>query len=823
MKQYSHKNFTLIIGLLSALPWTSFAKSEKVPVTEDWLQDPPGVNVCRGHYALPTFPEHPSANIDIHADDSYFVLGSGESELTGNVLIEEPGRRLYADKVTLLRDAQGNAIEAKALGGILVETPEYRLWGDNATVLLANNDTTLWNAEYRWYERQARGVASEAHTAEGQPLVMYNATYTTCAPDDNLWQLKSKKVVLDQESGRGSTWHTQLLMKDIPVLYVPYFNFPIDDRRKTGFLNPEFRTSSINGPSLRTPYYLNLAPNYDATLYPYYMNDRGLQMGAEYRFLLSQFNGQAYGEFLNDDRAFAHFRERKLDSDEIPDPEDPRRKNLQDASDNRWLASFVGHGKHGKHWSTYLEYLEVSDDEYLIDFGSNTFGDDQRQLRSRAEASYIDESISGSIYIQDYQTLQPFEANLVAPPYRILPSAQAYYAPYMPDYPFVFNVGTQATLFRHSSEPFIHETPTYGNRYHLAPTLSAPFRRSYGFFIPTTTLMETYYDLTLSHTNETLGFPSVDNRAIPMTSADMGLIFERNTSWFNRSYVQTLEPRLFYLYVPDINQNDIPVFDTAYYEFTSAQLFRTNRFSGIDRIGDANQVSLALTTRYYDDILGDQRFNATVGQIYYFRNRNVMLCNTDLDPLCFELENPTADAKTSPLVGDTLYRFNPEWYFTADARYGINDTETDLFSGRLHYQTQPRDIIHVGLRYEESGNELGEDLIGEDSEDLLQSDIGVTWGVGQQFTLLGRWYYDLRNSFTVDAFGGLEYEGCCYAVRMGARRYLMINTGEASAREFDTEIFLQWIFKGLGGVGRSPVDYFTTSLPGYRDRFEVEM
>jgi LPS-assembly protein len=276
------------------------------------------------------------------------------------------------------------------------------------------------------------------------------------------------------------------------------------------------------------------------------------------------------------------------------------------------------------------------------------------------------------------------------------------------------------------------------------------------------------------------------------------------------------------LYAPDVNQNDIPNFDTAYYEFTTSQLFRINRFSGYDRIGDANQISLALTSRFYDEQLGDQRFNATIGQIYYFQDQDVMLCNTDLDPDCFKIENPTARNTTSPIVADTLYRFDPNWYFTMDARYYAPNSKADLFSGRLHYQTRPRDIIHIGFRYEATGNELGDEFIGEGSEDLLQSDIGLTWGLGQQLTVLGRWYYDLRNSFTVDAFGGLEYENCCYAVRLGARRYLMINTGEASAREFDTEFFFQWIFKGLGGVGRSPVDYFTTNLPGYQDRFEVQ-
>jgi LPS-assembly protein len=336
-------------------------------------------------------------------------------------------------------------------------------------------------------------------------------------------------------------------------------------------------------------------------------------------------------------------------------------------------------------------------------------------------------------------------------------------------------------------------------------------------------MMETFYDLSLSKSSQALDYENSINRAIPMTSLDAGLIFERDLSLFKSPYTQTLEPRLYYLYVPNINQAEIPAFDTSYYVFTTSQLFRNNRFSGIDRIGDANQISLALTTRFYDQELGDQRFNATLGQIYYFRDRTVMLCNYNLDPDCYKLENPTAQADTSPLVADLLYRFDPSWYFTMDARFDTSSSQDDLFSGRLHYQTTARDIIHVGLRYEESGDPLGEEFVGENVQDLLQSDIALAWGLGQSVTLLGRWYYDLLNNFTVDTFGGLEYENCCYAVRLGARRYLMINTGEPSDRQFDTEIFVQWIFKGLGGVGRSPVDYFTTNLPGYQDRFEVEM
>lgn len=803
---------------------SSWAENQSVKkhISIDWVSDPPNVNVCDGHYVLPKFTDTGNPNLVIHANESLF-LKAGESELTGDVKMEEPDRRFFADKVTLLRNEAGEAVSADAQGGILLEEPDFRVWGSKADIKFENNATTVWDAEYRWYARQARGNASEAYTSDNEPLFLYDASYTTCPPDSNLWLLKSSKVVLNQETGRGSSWHTKMYMKDVPVMYVPYFNFPIDDRRQTGFLNPEFRSSTRNGPSLRTPYYLNLAPNYDATLYPYYMADRGLQMGGEFRFLTQQFYSTLYGEYLPHDRAFIHYRDRKLASTQHPDPNDPRRKNLEDSSSDRWLVDYNLKGRHGKHWRTKLEYKEVSDDEYLIDFGSNTFGDNERQLRRRAEARYANEELTGLMYVQDYQTLQPFESNLVNPPYQILPHGQLHYTPYMPEYPFVFSAKAQATNFDHDRDSLIGETPTYGQRYHVAPSFSFPRRTNYGFVIPTFRLWQTNYNLKLSPTDEALGNPSSISRTVPITSVDMGLFFERYTTWLNKSYLQTLEPRAFYLYVPYRNQNDIPDFDTSRYEFTADQLYRINRFSSIDRIGDANQVSLSLTTRYYDEASGAQKFKATVGQIVYFRNRDVTLCNNEVDPLCIENEDRTSTSKTSPIVADMLYRFNPNWYLSADLRQDLNNSETDLYTARFHYQPSNRRIIHVGLRYEESGNELDEDDVGSTTEDLIQSDIAVTWGISQRLSLLGRWYYDLRNDFTVDAFGGLEYESCCYAVRLGARRYLTINSGSAADREFDTEYFVQWIFKGLGSVGRSPVDYFTTTLPGYQDRFEVEI
>jgi LPS-assembly protein len=784
----------------------------------DWVEDGPNINVCNGHYVLPEFLQEQRPETIISAD-STFLLHSGESTLTGNVLIEEPDQRLFADEVVLVRNDDGEIESAQAIGGVVLEQPEFRLFGDKAENIFANNATTVWDAEYRWYPRNARGFADMATTADDEPIYLYNASYTTCAPDSNLWMLKASKVVLNEETGRGETWHTKMYLKDVPIMYLPYFNFPIDDRRKTGFLDPSYGTSSRRGQEITAPFYLNLAPNYDATLFPHYMSERGLQMGLQQRYMNEIFYSEFNGQYINHDRKFASFRKDKLASNQHPNPNDPRRENLEDATDDRWLVNYNLYGHHGSNWRTHLEFNEVSDDEYFIDFGSNDFGLDERFLRRRAEANYAGNELTAAVMVQDYQTLQPFESGLVQEPYQIMPHVETFYMPYYPEQAFELTNLAMATSFAGADNVATGERRTDGQRYHLQPTLSFPQRRSYGFFIPSVTLYETYYDLNLSRTDKDLGNDADINRTIPSISVDSGLIFERDLMYFNKAYIQTLEPRLFYLYTPFHNQNEIPNFDTTTYQFTTSQLFRKNRFAGIDRIGDANQLSYAVTSRFYETTNGAERFRGTVGQIYYFEDREVMLCNTDLNPNCFLNENPGAKERTSSVVGDAIYRFSPRWSLSADGRFDHRNTNTDLAAGRFQYRKDDRNLMHVGMRYEQSGNLANG---GDSSNDLIQSDIGFSIGLDQHLTLLGRWYYDLRNDFSVDMFGGLEYEGCCFAIRAGARRYLRQNAGTAADRVFDNEYFVQWVFKGLGNVGSSHASYATQYIPGYRDRFDVD-
>jgi len=301
---------------------------------------------------------------------------------------------------------------------------------------------------------------------------------------------------------------------------------------------------------------------------------------------------------------------------------------------------------------------------------------------------------------------------------------------------------------------------------------------------------------------------------------DSGLFFDKNSHFFTTPYTQTLEPRLFYLFTPNHNQDDIPLFDTDNYEFYTDQLFRTNRFNGLDRIGDANQMSLALTSRLYD-AQGIERFNTTVGQIFYFTDRDVVLCDPDTDPSCNELENPPTDTPTSPLVGDLNYQLNPFWSMRMDGRLDPYSSDTNLYGLRFHYQPDVRKIVHFGFLYDESGNVLTEsEEPGSSIAELFQADIGATVPIGPRWTLLGRWYYDIENQDTIDTFGGVEYESCCWAIRLGARRFLALNTGQPEDREYDNQYFFQWIFKGLVGVGQSPVNFLSQSIPGYTDRLE---
>lgn len=786
----------------------------------DWSDTQP-TGACQGTYLPPTFNPYFAAD-ETHISANEVVLPqNGTAILTGDVVVNEKNRRLFADQVYLYRDSQGELSAIKIPGFVLLEQPDMRLAGEQATII-PNSETTLNDVQYRYYAQHARGVASSVTYSPNAPTLLYHASYTTCSPDSNAWQLTGNRVRLNEETGRGEAFNTVLKVQDIPVFYTPYINFPIDSRRQSGFLMPEYGSQTDSGFIISTPYYFNLAPNYDATFYPRYLTERGLQLGGDLRYLDEYHQMQIYGTYLNHDRNFAAFQAEQLQDPTYPDPDDPRLTGVTEVDDNRWEIVFSQYANYSANWSTQLNYTNVSDDNYYEDLSTDIFNRNERELLQRAQVNYDALNYSAVALVQNYKILQPFDNDLYAEPYQMMPHVELNLMPVQQYLDSDVAMNMQVTYFDHEEDPTLdNERPTIGVRSHVNPIIQTPVRRTYGYLLPAVEFRYTQYDLTLSETDAALDSPNDISRALPSVYLDGGLFFDRDTAWLGRNYTQTLEPRFFYLYTAYDNQDDIPLFDTSLYDFNTDQLFRTNRFNGLDRIADANQISGAISTQFYEHETGIERFDVTVGQILYFEDRKVTLCNEELEPYCNNNENLGNDSVVSPFVGDLRYQFNLDWYTTMDVRLDPTPAETDRYRLLFHYEPLFTGLItHFGIHYDESGNIVTGAEPGTNEAKLLQSDIGAVVPLNAQWSLLGRWYYDIENDFTVEAFGGIEYESCCWGVRFGARRYLE-GSNEFIDRQYDSQLFLQFILKGLAGVGSNPVGLLVDGIPGYNDRFNA--
>lgn len=478
-------------------------------------------------------------------------------EATGGVRLARGGQRVEADRIGYNRST-GDIVTR---GRTYVEYPGLRILGRDATLNLEQNQGRIDDAHYRFSgAANLRGRAGVMYIDDSQRTRYDNIVYTTCPPGSNAWSLAANKLRLDQESGRGVARDARLRIRGLPVLYTPYINFPIDDRRQSGFLIPSIGSSEDNGFELLTPYYWNIAPNLDATFFPRYMSRRGLMLGGEFRWLTSADRGTLTAEILPDDAKFEN-------------------------DDTRGAFSIQEQGRFFERWATNIDYSMVSDDQYLQDLGSNIEVTSTRRLLQRGALTYLGTGWSLLTSAEAYQNVD----EMLAPgsrPYGRLPQLlltlnRRAFGPGL-----LAGMDTEYTYFDHNHL-------VNGQRLALNPGISWPLRRSYGHIIPSLNLNLASYALS----DEEPGQPSDPDHAIPTVDLDGRLVFERDIDWLGDASLQTLEPRLYYLYTPYVDQNDTPVFDSSELTFSFSNLFRSNRFTGRDRIGDANQITAALTSR----------------------------------------------------------------------------------------------------------------------------------------------------------------------------------------------------------------------------------
>lgn len=800
---------------------------------------------CSGAYIEPIRPgmddKTPKSDAPtfIGAKASRYQQDEQIATLAGDVVMRQGSMQVQADEASLHQAENRGELN----GDVRLRDNGALIVGDHAEVQLDTGEAKVDNAEYVLHKSNVRGNALYARRAENAIIRLKDGTYTTCEPNSNAWTVKGNNITLNPATGFGTATNATLRVKDIPILYTPYIYFPIDDRRQSGFLPPTIGASSDTGFSLLTPYYFNLAPNYDATLYPTYMAKRGLLLEGEFRYLTKSSEGQFGAAYLNDDN--------------------DDRKQETDYKDTRWMINWQNRSGLDDRLLATVDYTKVSDPYYFNDLKSGQEGVNTNDyLNQQGMLTYRGEGYTGRLNVQQYQLTSVSRIT----PYGRLPQLKLDGTlPFRPE-GLKFDYSTELVRFDRdlhdgnfsdedgNIEPRLDNNVAglaraNGDRLNLAPSISLPLTSSYGFLTPKLKYVYTQYDLDLdgqgkqdlltNRNNASVLGESYDsnvNRSVPIFSVDSGLYFDRNTQWFGKDYRQTLEPRLFYLYVPYKDQKDIPVFDTAETTFNYSSLFRDNRFRGSDRIGDENKLSLGLTNRWIEDN-GFERQRISVGQALYFKDRKVQM------PGIAYQDRNDAQADVSPYALEYEYRFNRDWRATSDFNWDPDSHSTRSGSAMVHYQPEdnPGKIINAGYRYRNDlvryDQSTGRWQVGggdygtpgtpgyiKDYYKIEQHDFSVIWPVVPQWSAIGRWQYDYNRNRTLEAFGGFEYDNCCWKLRLINRYWVDYDesTQEIPQNEKgDRGIFLQIVLKGLGGVvGQKVEGFLDKGIQGYREREE---
>jgi LPS-assembly protein len=683
----------------------------------------------------------------IDADDAQVDDTSGIATFRGNVMLSKGDQQIQANEVIY----NSNTADVNASGNLDFQRPDLAFQGESAQLNL-NTDTGQANeVRYQLPVSEARGTAQLINLLGDGKSSYQDISYTTCEPGTDDWVFTAEDLEIDQNSGVGVAHDMHLYFKDVPILYLPYASFPIDDRRKSGFLIPSIGSSEINGADISAPYYFNLAPNYDATVTPRYMSERGLMLGGEFRYLDKNNNSIFIGELLPND-------------------------DLYTGRDNRGAASLVHNTSFSDRLSGSLNLNYVSDRQYLEDLGNSLAITSTQYLQRSAALNYNGDNYSITGRALQYQ---PVDIAITATdePYRLLPQITFSGEQQIANTDFTADLMAQYTSFD-------HDVKVEGNRIDVKPSIKYEWLRSWGFLIPKLSVRYTSYDLS----NQTPGLPDSIDRTTETFSLDSGLIFERDTSWFGQSAIQTLEPRAFYLYTPEEDQSDIPLFDTGLYSFSLASLFRENRFSGADRIGDANQLTLAVTTRFISKQTSREWLNATLGQILYFEDRSVQLSGT----------TPTSK-DTSAYVAVLGSNPSPRWNAQAGIQWDPDLTdEIQKSSVRIKYEDPDRHLFSARYQQDKPAN-------------LEYVTASAYWPVAFNTRLVGHVNYSIEDDRYVETVAGIEHgSSCCWRLRALLRDY-QVN----AAAESNLTFMLQLELSGFARLGQDIDSYLEDTIEGF--------
>jgi LPS-assembly protein len=763
---------TTSLATLSADAWRILGwktKEELTPAQQATL--PTG---CCGTFIQPTpsTPQTSNPTATSASGDSILVSGvhSESTEqstvMTGDVVLTQGERRISGDHAELFNQPQG----ANLTGNVLFQEPGFLLQGSDMKLDMEENSLKIQNAHYVLPEQHIHGTAKEIQRNAKGVITLTDSTYSSCTPGDELWFLKSSSMEIDPTQGIGKASNVRIEVLDTPVFYIPYMEFPVGGERHSGFLMPSF-ASGKNGLDISLPYYFNLAPNYDATVIPRLIEQRGTQLGGELRYLSPLFTASSTATWLSND---------------------------QQTGDNRWLLALKQTGGMQHPWSTLVDYTRVSDKNYFTDLDNIGLSVSRAtSLTERANAGYMTERWDNTVDLVSYQSLLTGEQPDF---YEKLPEIRT-----AGDYYLGHGFSTQLSQ---SVAHFNSFDPAQASGDRLAADYQLGWRSDWqaGYIAPG---LELHY---LQQQLDSLAAESQPQVTIPAAKLDMGMTFEHDDA-LDR---QTLEPRLHYRYAAYKNQDAFQLFDTDEMTFGYSQLFQDNRFSGSDRIGDANQLATGVTSRWINQASGNEWLQVGVGQVFYHADRKVTAYTPAIYTLLPASYQNQYTNQQSPLLGGLQWAFMPHWHLSSELAWDEELHHTHDGNIFLHYQGDDHTLFSVGYRYVQLLQWTGSTYVPDTAR---QADLSAYWPFNPQWAIIGRTFYDFTNQRFLEGLAGFQYEDCCWRFRTFFRHWATNpdNVLALAQQKMDTGIFFEFQFKNLAGMGTKTSGMLKDSIYGYSE------
>lgn len=750
---------------------------------------------CSGSYVLNEIVSTESEAMEVQSNKADFIEQQG-AIFTGDVQLIQKGQQVNAQYLQYNQDTG----DARFKDSVIFKSSNANMAAKSLHYNTETGQATLNGATYVFPESHMRGEAQRLEmdgSSKKEKATLYDASYTFCEPGHNDWDLKASEIHLNPAEYYGEAFHARLRIAEIPVLYLPYFRFPMSENRLTGFLNPEISLSTagtdaanlaIRVNQFATPFYINIAPNYDDTITPRFLDGHGILIENEFRYLNVLGEGELSVSYLGNDEA-------------------NDKTGTEQREKERWSQALKHSKRFAQYWSHTIDYSKVSDEDYEDDFSRTGFINRTSHLKQNTEVNFNNGQWQFLTRAESYQTTDKNIADANKPFHR-LPQVLLKRLSDNQYNQFNYEFSLDATRFTRDHFDLENVNAMDGERAHTDLALSYPLYVTYGFLKPKLEISHTLYSFqNIDSDAVSDGYKDEVSRSIYSASLDAGLFFDRDVNLFGKGFIQTLEPRIMFAYTPFEDQSQIPIFDTTQTSFSYSQIFNGNRFTGLDRIGDTQQVSLGLTSRFLNE-LGQEVFRASIGQIHYFDDQQVLL-----EP---GSSNTTETEDSSSLAGEVEWQATEYLRSKLDIQYKT-DAETgeepvEKASAQIAYKNPDDMIFNMNFSHVEASKQK-------------QVGLGFFVPVNDRWAFFGQKKHDIypysdadkqvkedENLLNIEGILGFEYQNCCWRAQVTYEEHTLSDSTK------DHQLMLQVHLKGLGILGGNSDDILRERIYGYEQR-----